>query len=268
LPIQVLDTKSGDVTPPPANTNTVKREEQPLKGAQENTVPTPTEPDKEKEAETARNESAKRELENTAPTPSDAEKQKQAEAARSEAARQEDDNPEAAGREPVKRSRRSGEDSLRSSRPERQATEADQSAGPALADVELLSEPPGARIVVDNRLREACTSPCTRSLQNGRHTMLAQLNGYTDARRIFTVPEDNSVFVTLSKSMGVLMVTSSPPGASIFVDGKNYGHTPSTLHLPAGRHMLALVNGPLRHEETIEIQSDGLAARDFRFAGQ
>ena len=98
--------------------------------------------------------------------------------------------------------------------------------------------------------------------------MLAQLNGYTDARRIFTVPEDNSVFVTLDKSMGVLIVTSSPPGASIFVDGKNYGHTPSTLHLAAGRHMLALVNGPLRHEETVEIQSDGLAARDYRFAGQ
>jgi serine/threonine protein kinase len=240
LPIQVLDTRSGDLTRPPADTNTVKKEEQPVK----------------------------QELENTAPTPSEAEKQKQAEAARSESARQEDENPEPAGREPVKKSRGSGEDSLRSSRPERRTTAADESAGPALTDVELLSEPPGARIVVDNRLREACTTPCTRSLQNGRHTMLAQLNGYADAHRIFTAPEDNSVFVTLTKSMGVLMVTSSPPGASIFVDGKNYGHTPSTLHLPAGRHMLALVNGPLRHEETIDIQSDGLAARDFRFAGQ
>ncbi|MGI9071133.1 MAG: protein kinase domain-containing protein [Bryobacteraceae bacterium] len=240
LPVQVVDTKSGDVTPPPADTNAVKKEEQPVKREQENTVPVQSEP----------------------------ENQKQPEAARSEQAKQEQANTEARQSEPAKpTSLGSSEDSLRSSRPERQ-TVANDSAGPALADVELLSEPPGARIVVDNRLREACTSPCTRSLQNGRHTMLAQLNGYTDARRIFTVPEDNSVFVTLTQSMGVLIVTSSPSGASIFVDGKNYGHTPSTLHLPAGRHTLALVNGPLRHEETIEIQSDGLAARDFRFAGQ
>jgi hypothetical protein len=98
--------------------------------------------------------------------------------------------------------------------------------------------------------------------------MLAEMSGYTDARRIFTVPEDDSVFVTLAKSMGVLIVTSSPPGASIFVDGKNYGHTPSTLHLPAGMHVLSLVNGPLRHEETIDIQNDGLAERNFRFSEQ
>jgi hypothetical protein len=68
--------------------------------------------------------------------------------------------------------------------------------------------------------------------------------------------------------MGVLIVTSSPSGASIFVDGRNYGHTPSTLHLPPGLHVLALVNGPLRHEETVEVQNDGLAERNFRFSEQ
>jgi serine/threonine protein kinase len=255
LPVQVLDTKSGPVTPPPTDTNTAKNEEPPAKRKQENTAPVPNEP-------------ANREQENTAPGPSQPEKQKQVEAPQSEPAKQDQENTEARQSESAKPTgRESGEDSLPSSRPERQ-TARDESAAPAVADIELLSEPPGARIVIDNRLREACTSPCTRSLQNGRHTILAQLNGYADAHRIFTVPEDNSVFVTLTKSMGVLIVTSSPPGASIFVDGKNYGHTPSTLHLPAGRHMLALVNGPLRHEETVEIQSDGLAARDFRFAEQ
>jgi serine/threonine protein kinase len=254
LPIQVLDTKSGSVTPPPADTNSAKNE-QLAKRERENTAPAPSEPEKQKQTEAPQSEPAKPEQENTVPT-------------QSEPANRESENTEARQSEPTKPTRQeSGEDSLRSSKPEKQ-TARDESATPAVADVELLSEPPGARIVVDNRLREACTSPCTRSLQNGRHTMLAQLNGYADAHRIFNVPEDNSVFVTLTKSMGVLIVTSSPPGASIFVDGKNYGHTPSTLHLPAGRHMLALVNGPLRHEETIEIQSDGLAARDFRFAEQ
>lgn len=238
LPVQVLDTKSGATSPPPADTNTVKEDEQAVKRQPENPIPRP--PEKQKPREVVRRESAN-DHENT--------------------------------RAPVRRQpansapQRSGEDALRSSQPAKQ-NGADESSAPAIADVELLSEPPGARIVVDNRLRDACTSPCTLSLGNGRHTMLAQLNGYTDARRIFTVPDDNSVIVTLTKSMGVVIVTSSPPGASIFVDGKNYGHTPSTLHLPAGRHLLALVNGPLRHEETVDIQNDGLAARDFRFTEQ
>ncbi|MGI8962522.1 MAG: protein kinase domain-containing protein [Bryobacteraceae bacterium] len=255
LPVQVLDTKSGPVTPAPAETNTASKEK--ANQEQKDTVSTP-------------NDSAKLEQQNTETAQSEPARQGQGntETPRNEPANQKQENTGVRRNEPpTQMPQASSEDSPRSSVPGRQM-EAEQSGGVMIADVELLSEPPGARIVVDNRLRDACTSPCTLSLQNGRHTMLAQLTGYTDALRIFTVPEDNSVFLTLNKSMGVLIVTSSPPGASVFVDGKNYGHTPSTLHLPAGRHLLALVNGPLRHEETIEIQNDGLASRDFRFAEQ
>jgi serine/threonine protein kinase len=239
VPVQVLDSKSGPVAPAPVDTSGAKKEAAPPE--QNTPEPAPT--------ATAKQESQDAEV----PAAQQPEQKQDTEPQQSQAVKQ--------------RRRANGKNSPAPARSERQSAP-EEFAGPGIADVELLTEPPSAKIVVDNRLRDACTSPCTVSLPNGRHTMLAQMNGYTDARRIFTVPEDDNVFVTLAKSMGVLIVTSSPSGASIFVDGKNYGHTPSTLHLPAGMHVLALVNGPLRHEETVEVQNDGLAERNFRFSEQ
>jgi len=132
-------------------------------------------------------------------------------------------------------------------------------------DVDLLSEPPGAKIVIDDNPELTCGSPCTVSLSNGRHTLTATLNGYNVARRIFTVPEDNSLFIALSRSVGVVVVTSSPSGSTIYVDGKPSGRTPATLHLSAGLHRLLWVNGSSQHEEAVEVQSDSFEARSYRW---
>jgi serine/threonine protein kinase len=132
-------------------------------------------------------------------------------------------------------------------------------------EVELLSDPPGAKLVIDNKPDESCQAPCTLSLGTGRHTLTADLAGYSLARRIFNVPEDNTVFVSLSKSMGVLVVTSVPSGSEIVVDGKSYGRTPATLHLAAGTHRLQLSNGVQEHEEMLDVQSDGMDARNIRW---
>lgn len=102
------------------------------------------------------------------------------------------------------------------------------------------------------------------SLPNGRHTLTAELPGYNIARRIFTIPDDKSLFIPMNQSTGVLLVTSVPSGSTIYVDGKPYGRTPATLHLPAGSHHLVVANGALQHEETVVVQTDGFDARSFR----
>ncbi|MBV9303881.1 MAG: protein kinase [Acidobacteriaceae bacterium] len=210
VPVQVLDTKSGPVSPPPQDAGTANPSSAPPKQHQDSS---------------------------RSPAPA---------------------------RKTTEPARSANSTSLHTSTPPPQAAP-DTTAEAATRDVELLTDPPGAKIVVDNRFDNVCTSPCTLGLRSGRHTLTADLNGYTEARRIFTVPQDSSLFVTLNKSVGVLIVTSSPPGASIFVDGKDYGHTPSTLRLPAGPHRLVLVNGALRHQETIQIENEGFSARNFRF---
>ncbi|MBV9502093.1 MAG: protein kinase [Acidobacteriaceae bacterium] len=133
-----------------------------------------------------------------------------------------------------------------------------------LADIELLSEPPGAKMVVDGGA-ETCSTPCTLSLPNGRHTLVAQLDGFAIARRIFTIPETNSIYIPLTKGQGVLVVTSMPSGSSVTVDGRNYGQTPITIHLNAGPHSLVVSNGLGRHQETVQIEPEGFQARSVRW---
>lgn len=138
-----------------------------------------------------------------------------------------------------------------------------ENAGSAISDVELVSDPPGATVRVDGA--SACTAPCALNLPGGRHTLTAVLSGYGVARKIFQVPSDANVFISLSKSMGTLLVTSEPSGVRVSVDGADYGRTPKTLHLPVGSHRLILSDGSRRHEETIEIEPEVMLARSFRW---
>ena len=147
----------------------------------------------------------------------------------------------------------------------RKAASQETLSGPGVASVELLTDPPGAKVVVDDRADETCTAPCTLSLANGRHTLTAQANGYTVARRIFTVPESSSLYVPLAKSEGVLLVTSTPNGATVIVDGKNYGRTPATLHLSAGVHQLVIASGSTRHEESVVVEAGGFEVKSYRW---
>lgn len=141
-----------------------------------------------------------------------------------------------------------------------------QSAAPArgIADIELLTEPPGAKIVVDSRPDASCTAPCTMSLPNGRHTLTAELNSYNIARRIFTIPGEDSLFIPMSRSTGVLFVNSTPPNATIYVDDVPYGRTPATLHLPPGAHHIVVASGSIQRDDTIVVQTDAFEARTFR----
>ena len=135
----------------------------------------------------------------------------------------------------------------------------------ATASIDLLSAPPGATMVIDGNNSLSCVTPCMMSLPNGRHTAAAELNGYNIGRRVFNIPEDNSIVAALSRSTGTLEVTSTPPGARILVDNKPYGVTPATLHLPAGRHKVVLIDGAMQHEETIEIEGGELQSRSLRW---
>jgi serine/threonine-protein kinase len=137
--------------------------------------------------------------------------------------------------------------------------------GISTADVDLVSEPSGAHIVVDGRSDASCNSPCTMALTTGRHTLTAQLNGYATARRIFNLPETRTLYIPLERSSGTLVLTSIPNGASVSVDGQLYGQTPITLHLSPGIHQIVLTRGALEHHERVNVEADGFDARTIRW---
>jgi serine/threonine-protein kinase len=134
-----------------------------------------------------------------------------------------------------------------------------------VSNVELNSDPPGARIVVDNRPDLTCLAPCNVSLPPGRHTLSGNLVGYGITRKIFNVPLDGSVFISMERNMGLLVLTSEPAGSKVMIDGRDVGPTPVHVNLTAGRHHLSLTDGARHHDETIQIDTDGAYVRSFRW---
>ncbi len=145
-------------------------------------------------------------------------------------------------------------------RPVRQFT---HSESPAMGDVQINSDPPGATIMLDGI--SSCVTPCSVPLPGGRHTLTATMDGFGIARRIFNVPADNSVFIPMVKSEGVLVLSSNPPGAEVNVDGRDAGRTPLTLHLSAGTHNVNVWDGSKWRNQTVEVSSDTVSTRTVVF---
>lgn len=137
--------------------------------------------------------------------------------------------------------------------------------GTSTSDIDLTSDPPGARITVDDRSDASCNAPCTMALPTGRHTLTAQLAGYAVAKRIFVLPESSSLYIPLTQSTGVLVLSSIPSGSTVMIDGKSYGQTPATLHLFSGLHQILLLRGTQRHQETLNIEPDSFQVRTVRW---
>jgi serine/threonine protein kinase len=145
------------------------------------------------------------------------------------------------------------------------AQRSEEKYAPLASPVRLLSIPAGAQIEVDHDATLACIAPCTLELPAGRHTLEAKSWGTAVERRIFNVPDDTEVTVTLASSVGTLLVSSTPPGALILVDGADRGNTPATIRLPVGSHRLSVINGNRRADDTVEIESDQLTTRSYQW---
>jgi serine/threonine protein kinase len=134
------------------------------------------------------------------------------------------------------------------------------------AEVRMVSNPVGARVVVDDDESRACVAPCSLQLASGRHTLMATIGGSAAAHRIFTVPADQEVTIVLTRILGTLLVGSSPSGATVLIDGQDRGKTPATIRLPAGQHRLTVVlNGDLRAEQTVMVEGDQIVSRTVRW---
>jgi serine/threonine-protein kinase len=139
------------------------------------------------------------------------------------------------------------------------------STEPAMSSIDLLSEPTGARIVVDERSDASCNAPCTMSLPSGRHTLTAQMNGYITAKRIFSLPDTRNLYIPLSRSTGVFVLNSVPSGSTVIVDGQLFGQTPATLHLSPGVHRIVLSYNGVHHQETVNIEPESFQTRTIRW---
>jgi len=128
--------------------------------------------------------------------------------------------------------------------PSRHAAPHKKAPAPAPAivpgEMALDSTPEGAQVQVDGTSNPGWVTPYTLSgLKPGQHTVAVFKAGYVTDSRTVDVASGSKSFVTvhLAALMAGLACTSTPAGASIFVDGKDSGKTtPAQLNLDKGQH--------------------------------
>ncbi len=136
-----------------------------------------------------------------------------------------------------------------------------KSSSAALAPVNIVTSEPGARVVADGNPETACDTPCSLTLPGGRHDLLfTQTGRYPERREVQVGREPASVNVSLRPVMGTVMISTTPPGATISIDGRGVmGETPLTLKLPFGRHVVsASKEGFTAAQKAIEIADDNI----------
>lgn len=135
---------------------------------------------------------------------------------------------------------------------------------PLQARVQIVSEPKGARIFVDDHLRGV--APLTLDdVTAGPHMIRAELDGYEPlSLDVHLKGMENPVqTLTLTRSTGLLEVLTSPTGAVVAVDGTPLGAGEGvgtsqvsrlTVELPVGEHRLNMVlNGYIGVERRVRI---------------
>ncbi len=107
---------------------------------------------------------------------------------------------------------------------------------PNWAEVDLVSDPPGATIFIDEE-DTTLRTPATIEALAGEREIRVSLDGYKSHReRIFAQAGDSMTLdpVKLIQADATLKVTSQPTGAGITINGRFVGQTPLTLDLRSG----------------------------------
>ena len=137
-------------------------------------------------------------------------------------------------------------------------------AAAAEAAFQLTTNPAGAQAVFDSSADLHCTTPCSLSLPTGRHTLTLRHEGYREAQRVFTLPNDPGLIVSLEATTGTLNVVTTPPGLAIVVDGQEQTRkTPASFSLPAGQHRVQVLKGNEKQEFVIEIRDGVLSQKNI-----
>ena len=101
---------------------------------------------------------------------------------------------------------------------------------PILGQLECLSVPEGASVLLDGK--EVGQTPLSlNSVSFGSHRVEIRKAGFAPFQQTVRIDDETpeQIRAELSPTQAELTVTSTPPGAEIFVDGKSRGTTPLTL---------------------------------------
>ena len=129
------------------------------------------------------------------------------------------------------------------------------------------STPQGAQVQIDGKSDPSYVTPFVlTNLEPGQHSITVSKAGYSTDTRAVAVASANrtTTVIHLAQLMATLIVKSDPPGANIYVDGRDVGtKTPAQVSVDKGQHVvLVRMSGYI--DETMNTQF--VLGQTFNFA--
>ena len=142
--------------------------------------------------------------------------------------------------------------------PQPRTRPAPRPAPPSAQPVTVISSPGGATATLDGRPDMACTTPCSLNAMPGRHMIAITMPGYQVEHRevdVGTGPLEMPA-VLLRAPSGTLLLSSDPPGASIFVNGQKQARTTNTqLTLAPGTYRITVERNGQQNTSSVDIRN-------------
>ena len=128
--------------------------------------------------------------------------------------------------------------------------------------INLTSTPSGAKIYLDDKY-QGITPQTLSNLEPGTYQLRLTKSGYQDWQQEVTVSPDKTIeiFVNLtllSPALGAINLTSTPSGASVFLDDSFKGVSPIIIsNVPVGKHIIKVTkSGYQDWQQEINVSSD------------
>jgi serine/threonine-protein kinase len=136
-----------------------------------------------------------------------------------------------------------------------------------LGQLTVESTPQGAQVQIDGRSDPSWVTPLAMTgIQPGQHSITVIKAGYSTDTRTVTVNSGSRATTTvrLAQLAATVIVKSNPPGANIYVDGRDVGpKTPAQVSVDKGQHVI-LVRMAGYLDETMSAQF--VSGQTFNFA--
>ncbi|KHC90713.1 PEGA domain-containing protein [Thermotoga sp. Mc24] len=116
---------------------------------------------------------------------------------------------------------------------------------PAFGTLIVDSTPPGMTVYIDGSYKGK--TPVTVSVDEGTHYVTVYFENYTFYKEVY-VERDKTVKVTATLPLAQLSLSSSPSGASVYLNGVYQGKTPLTLNLSPGNYTVTFRKEGYREE--------------------
>jgi len=117
--------------------------------------------------------------------------------------------------------------------------------GTGTGTISVISDPPGAGIMLDGKSSGKATPYDFSGISSGGHTVEMTIVGYNSYTETVTVVPGTTVVVNHKFPSNVppyivVFVNSIPDGANVYIDDSYKGVTPTSLHLEKGTYILKL----------------------------